>query len=93
MTEFLFMVLTECYVDRQPELLSLLYDELDQERPRQLAMVFSPARSQPLSVKQEPASSTLNQETKQLKELLEELHDETELGCLEIKNIMSKRLP
>ena len=49
MTEFLSMVLTECYVDRQPELFSVLYDELDQERPRQLAMLFSPTGSQPPS--------------------------------------------
>ena len=41
MREFLSLVLTECYIDRQPELLSLLYDELDQERPRQLAMLLS----------------------------------------------------
>eukprot|EP00092_Neocalanus_flemingeri_P011686 GFUD01012596.1.p1 GENE.GFUD01012596.1~~GFUD01012596.1.p1 ORF type:complete len:2173 (+),score=594.82 GFUD01012596.1:2-6520(+) len=49
MTGFLSIVLMECYVDRQPELLSLLYDELDQERPRQLAMLFSPSGSQPPS--------------------------------------------
>jgi len=50
MTEFLSLVLTECYIDRQPELLSLLYDELDQERPRQLSMLLSsPSGSQPPS--------------------------------------------
>merc|ERR1712142_804890 len=45
MTEFLSVVLTECYIDRQPELLSLLYDELDQERPRQLAHLLSSPNS------------------------------------------------
>ena len=37
MTEFLSIVLTDCYVDRQPELISLLYDELDLWRPNLLA--------------------------------------------------------
>ena len=49
LVKFLSIVLTECYVDRQPELLSLLYDELDQERPKQLTILFSPSGSQPLS--------------------------------------------
>ena len=34
-----------CYVDRQPELLFLLYDELDQERPKQITIQFSPSGS------------------------------------------------
>ena len=38
MTGFLSAVLTVCYVDKLPELLCLLYDKLDQERPQQLAM-------------------------------------------------------
>ena len=40
MRKFLSLVLTECYIDRQPELLLLLYDELDQEPPRQLTMLL-----------------------------------------------------
>ena len=51
MTEFLSVILTECYADRQPELLSFLYNELDQEQPRQLAMMFNPAGSQPPSAR------------------------------------------
>ena len=49
MSEFLSIVLTECYVDRQPELLSLLYDELDEELPKKLTKSFSPTVSQPPS--------------------------------------------
>ena len=43
MTEFLSNVLSECYIDRQPELLSFLYDKLNQEQPCQPAMLFSQA--------------------------------------------------
>ena len=34
-------MLTECYTDGQPDLLSLLCDELDQERPRKIATLLS----------------------------------------------------
>ena len=34
------------YVDRQPDLVCLLYDELDQERPGFLLNLFSPIKSQ-----------------------------------------------
>ena len=49
MLEFLGTTITECYVDRQPELLLVLHDELDLERPAQLAMLISPTASQPPS--------------------------------------------
>ena len=49
MLEFLGTTITECYVDRQPELLLVLHDELDLERPAQLAMLISPTTSQPAS--------------------------------------------
>ena len=49
MLEFLGTTITECYVDRQPELLVVLHDELDLERPSQLAMLISPTASQPPS--------------------------------------------
>jgi len=49
MLEFLGTTITECYVDRQPELLLVLHDELDLERPAQLAMLISPTTSQPPS--------------------------------------------
>ena len=57
MTEFLSIVLTDCYVDEQPELLSLLYDELGQKRPCQLATYFPSTSSQPPCCS--PASSKL----------------------------------
>ena len=51
MVEFLAGTLTQCYVVRQPELLCLLYDELEQQRPSSLYLC-SPVRSvQPNSVK------------------------------------------
>ena len=46
MMEFLTSVLTQIYVDRQPDLICLLYDELEQERPSHLLNLFSPVRSQ-----------------------------------------------
>ena len=49
MLEFVGVTITECYVDRQPELLMVLHDELDLERPSQLAMLLSPTTSQPPS--------------------------------------------
>ena len=51
MLEFLGTCFTECYLDRQPELLCTIFEELDLERPRQLAALFSPTSSQPGSVK------------------------------------------
>jgi hypothetical protein len=42
MVSFLELVLLEAYLDRQPDLLSTLYEELDQERPPQLRQLFSP---------------------------------------------------
>ena len=45
MLEFLSSVLTQVYVDRQPDLVCLLYDELEQERPGHLLNIFSPVRS------------------------------------------------
>ena len=52
MTDFLSGLLTECYEDRQPELLCLLYDELEQPRPSHLLSILAPLGSvQPSSVK------------------------------------------
>ena len=45
MADFLSTVLTPLYVDRQQELVCLLHDELEQERPLCLLSLFSPARS------------------------------------------------
>ena len=44
MLEFLSSLLTQIYVDRQPDLVCLLYDELEQERPAHLLNLFSPVR-------------------------------------------------
>ena len=45
MASFLSSLLTPLYVDRQQELVCLLHDELEQERPGCLLSLFSPARS------------------------------------------------
>ena len=42
MVSFMESVLVEGYLDRQPDLLSTIYDELDLERPIQLRQLFSP---------------------------------------------------
>ena len=42
MLAFMETVLLESYLDRQPDLLSTIYDELDQDRPPQLRQLFSP---------------------------------------------------
>lgn len=45
------IALTECYCDRQPELLYHLYEELGEDKPAALTDLFSPAKSsQPPSV-------------------------------------------
>ena len=48
MLDFLSGVLTQVYVDRQPDLICLLYDELEQERPSYLLNMFSPVRYYPI---------------------------------------------
>ncbi len=47
MVGFMESVLVEGYLDRQPDLLSTLYDELDLERPVQLRQLFSPTGQPP----------------------------------------------
>jgi hypothetical protein len=47
MVGFMESVLVEGYLDRQPDLLSTLYDELDLERPVQLRQLFSPTGQSP----------------------------------------------
>jgi len=42
MVSFMESVVVEGYLDRQPDLLSTIYDELDLERPIQLRQLFSP---------------------------------------------------
>jgi hypothetical protein len=49
MVGFMESVLVEGYLDRQPDLLSTLYDELDLERPVQLRQLFSPTGQPPSS--------------------------------------------
>ncbi len=41
---FLVDSVTPAYFDRQPELLCLLFDELNLQRPEQLAALFSPEK-------------------------------------------------
>ena len=57
MMEFLTSVLTQTYVDRQPDLICLLYDELEQERPSHLLSLFSPVRSQVTGGQRDPSFS------------------------------------
>lgn len=50
MLSFLNDVLTPNYLDRSPELLTLLYEEQCQKRPKVLEMLFSPSKSDTSSV-------------------------------------------
>ena len=45
MASFLNDVLTPNYIDNSSELLTLIYDEQHQKRPKELEMLFSPAKS------------------------------------------------